>query len=80
MLGRLEEIPDTGRIRNPWNQRANIELPVAQLLYHFDWKLPRGAKPDEPDMSESFSATMKKRVNLYLAPTLYTHLPIKKQE
>ncbi|KAE8734055.1 Chromosome partition protein smc [Hibiscus syriacus] len=28
---------------------SNIELPIAQLLFHFDWKLPNGMKPEDLD-------------------------------
>ncbi|KAF7153385.1 hypothetical protein RHSIM_Rhsim01G0120400 [Rhododendron simsii] len=37
---------------------ANIELPLAQLLYHFNWELPGGAKPEDLDMRETFGATL----------------------
>jgi alpha-guaiene 2-oxidase len=42
----------------------NIELPLAQLLYHFDWKLPDELQPEELDMTETFSVTVKRRHDL----------------
>ncbi|XP_058747978.1 cytochrome P450 71D11-like [Vicia villosa] len=47
----------------------NVELALALLLYHFDWKLPNGMKGEDLDMSEQFGATIKKRDDLYLIPT-----------
>ncbi|KAL6976307.1 unspecific monooxygenase, partial [Sarracenia purpurea var. burkii] len=56
----------------------NIELPLAQLLYHFDWKLPNGMKEDELDMAESLGATVKRKHDLYLIPISYDPLLLTK--
>ena len=45
---------------------ASIELPLAQLLYHFDWTLPDGMKPEDLDMDETFGATTKRKNSLFL--------------
>ncbi|KAG5564957.1 hypothetical protein RHGRI_000983 [Rhododendron griersonianum] len=50
---------------------ANIELPLAQLLYHFDWKLPAWTKPEDLDMIETFGAATRRSSNLRLIPTPY---------
>lgn len=55
---------------------ADLELPLAQFLYHFNWKLPDdNMKPEDLDMTEIFGAAVKKRNNLYLIATPYTHSP-----
>ncbi|GLU23896.1 hypothetical protein SLE2022_398710 [Rubroshorea leprosula] len=49
----------------------NIELPLAKLLYHFDWKLPNGMKGEDLDMSEAFCITVRRKDDLFLVPTTY---------
>ncbi|XP_022966921.1 cytochrome P450 71B19-like [Cucurbita maxima] len=50
-----------------------VELALANLLYHFDWKLPNGMKEEELDMEESsgLSLTIYKKLPLKLVPILY---------
>nr|UXF47976.1 cytochrome P450 CYP726-2 [Euphorbia poissonii] len=54
---------------------ANIELIIAQMLYHFDWKLPSGSKAESVDMSESFGLAVKRKMDLILIPSC--HLLVK---
>uniref|UniRef100_A0A5B6Z7I6 Uncharacterized protein n=1 Tax=Davidia involucrata TaxID=16924 RepID=A0A5B6Z7I6_DAVIN len=56
---------------------ANIELPLAQFLYHFDWKLPGGLKQEELDMTEAFGVTVRRKQDLYLIPFPYNPSPVK---
>ncbi|KAK2968070.1 hypothetical protein RJ640_000485 [Escallonia rubra] len=50
---------------------TNIELPLAQLLYHFDWKLPNGTKQEELDMIEAYGVTVRRKNDMCLIPVLY---------
>ncbi|XP_062201102.1 dolabradiene monooxygenase-like [Phragmites australis] len=47
---------------------ANIELALASLLYHFDWKLPDGMKPKDVDVWEAEGLIAKKKTGLILHP------------
>ncbi|XVF03633.1 hypothetical protein REPUB_Repub05bG0009800 [Reevesia pubescens] len=49
----------------------NVELPLAQLLFHFDWKLPNGMKQEDVDMAEVFGVTVRSKNELVLVPTPY---------
>ncbi|WRX28170.1 Cytochrome P450 - like 10 [Theobroma cacao] len=50
---------------------ANVELPLAQLLYHFDWELPGGRKIEDLDMDEVFGAVVRRKNDLCLVPIPY---------
>ncbi|KAL8469740.1 hypothetical protein ACS0TY_032547 [Phlomoides rotata] len=52
---------------------ANVELPLAMLLYHFDWKLSCG---DEMDMKEGCGITTRRLNNLCLVPAIARPLPL----
>ncbi|XP_051133845.1 salviol synthase-like [Andrographis paniculata] len=56
---------------------ANIELPLAMFLYHFDWVLPDGMKPEDLDMAETFGITARRKDPLYVIPILKNPLPLK---
>ncbi|XP_043693595.1 cytochrome P450 71B37-like [Telopea speciosissima] len=50
---------------------AIVELTVANLLYSFDWQLPKGMKTEDINMEESFNLTLNKKTPLILVPTPY---------
>ncbi|XP_059443375.1 cytochrome P450 71D11-like [Corylus avellana] len=51
---------------------ANVEYAIALLLYHFDWKLPNGMKPEDLDMTDIAGATVGRKEDLQLIPIAYT--------
>ncbi|KAK7305219.1 hypothetical protein VNO77_43121 [Canavalia gladiata] len=55
---------------------ADIELPLAQLLYHFDWRLPHGTNHEELDMTESYGLTARRQNGLCLIPIIHQPLNI----
>ncbi|WCJ37123.1 cytochrome P450 family 71 subfamily B polypeptide 23 [Euphorbia peplus] len=50
---------------------ANIELPFAKLLFHYDWKLGEGMKPEDVDMEEDIGASAKRKNDLYIYAVPY---------
>ncbi|XVF03923.1 hypothetical protein REPUB_Repub05bG0035400 [Reevesia pubescens] len=50
---------------------SSVELPLANSLYHFDWKLPNGMKYEDLEMIESFGLTVIRKNALFLIPTPY---------
>ena len=55
---------------------ADVKLPLAQLLFHFDWRLPDGINHENLDTSESFGLSVRRKENLYLIPIPRNHVPI----
>ncbi|RLN42507.1 hypothetical protein C2845_PM01G41310 [Panicum miliaceum] len=51
---------------------ANIELALASLLYHSDWKLPNGVEPKDVEVWEASGLIGKKNIGLSLQPV--THI------
>lgn len=47
---------------------VNVELPLAKLLYYFDWKLPNDMKPQDLDMAEVRGGTTRRKSELVLIP------------
>ncbi|XP_058772767.1 cytochrome P450 71D8-like [Vicia villosa] len=50
---------------------ASVMLPLALLLYHFDWELPNGMKPENLDMTEHFGMAVGRESDLCLIPSVY---------
>ncbi|KHN29895.1 Cytochrome P450 71D11 [Glycine soja] len=46
----------------------NVELALAFLLFHFDWKLPNGMKNEDLDMTQQFGVTVRRKADLFLIP------------
>ncbi|CAL5059883.1 unnamed protein product [Urochloa decumbens] len=50
--------------------QASMDLALAALLYHFDWKLPAGLLPGELNMEEVMGITVRRKHDLYLRPVV----------
>ncbi|WCJ19952.1 cytochrome P450 family 71 subfamily B polypeptide 2 [Euphorbia peplus] len=50
---------------------TNLEIILANLLYHFDWEPADGVTPQTLDMSEAAGGALRKKTDLKLIPTPY---------
>jgi alpha-guaiene 2-oxidase len=57
----------------------NILLPLAQLLFHFDWKLPGVLQLGDLDMAECMGVTVRRKNDLHLIPMLYHSSSLRKE-
>ncbi|KAK3026483.1 hypothetical protein RJ639_041780 [Escallonia herrerae] len=48
--------------------QPNVELPLAHLLYHFDWELPNEMRKEGLDMTEVLGMTIRRKHDLHLIP------------
>ncbi|KAL8262720.1 hypothetical protein R6Q59_024069 [Mikania micrantha] len=48
---------------------ANVQLPLAHIMYYFRWKSPNDASNDQLDMTETFGATIQRKTELVLVPS-----------
>ncbi|KAK6136313.1 hypothetical protein DH2020_029934 [Rehmannia glutinosa] len=53
-----------------------VELQLAMLLYHFDWILPDGMKPEDVKMTELFGTTSRRKHELFVIPVVKRPLPV----
>ncbi|THF95357.1 hypothetical protein TEA_023952 [Camellia sinensis var. sinensis] len=54
---------------------ANVEMPLTQFLYHFDWKLPGGMNQKKLDLTEAFAVTVRRKEDLNLIAVPYKPIP-----
>ncbi|KAK5844840.1 Cytochrome P450 [Gossypium arboreum] len=55
---------------------ANVEQQLAQLVYHFDWKLPNGMKCEDLDMTSGPGLTIRRKHDLFVIPVPYHPSPL----
>ena len=56
----------------------NVELALAFLLYHFDWKLPNGMKNEDLDMTEQSGVTVTRKADLFLIHITFRPIMVRK--
>ncbi|OIW18042.1 hypothetical protein TanjilG_07533 [Lupinus angustifolius] len=49
----------------------SVEMALAFLSYHSDWKLPNGMKNEDLDATEVFGVTIRRKEDLYLIPIAF---------
>lgn len=59
---------------------VSVELILAQLLFHFDLKLPDGLRSEELDMTELFALSVRRKNDLCLTPVPYCYALLFMQE
>ncbi|XP_065858783.1 cytochrome P450 71D445-like [Euphorbia lathyris] len=52
---------------------ANVELPLAKLLFHFDWKVVDGLEFEDLYMSEEVGVSTRRKFDLCIVPIPYLH-------
>ncbi|KAK6797840.1 hypothetical protein RDI58_005542 [Solanum bulbocastanum] len=52
---------------------SNVELLLAQLIYHFNWKLPNEMKPEDVDVTETPGFSCSRKYNLCVIATSNNH-------
>lgn len=53
---------------------TTVEFGLANLLYHFDWKLPKGVAVEDINMDQASGLTSHKKLDLLLVPVKSLHL------
>ena len=56
----------------------NVELALAFLLFHFDWKLPNGMKYEDLDMTEQFGVAVTRKADLFLIHITFRPIMVRK--
>ncbi|XP_070012911.1 cytochrome P450 71D7-like [Nicotiana tabacum] len=54
---------------------ANVYFSLAQLLYHFDWKLPTGINPSELDLTKAAGAACARKNDLHFITSISFNNP-----